>query len=206
MPSDHENDDSMPETKGTQANDAADADYTPSSHSKKTTKNKEVAKNKEDAKKKKNVKKVESEWNDKLTFKLISAVEGRPVLWNVGASEYKLPKTSAWEEVSQMVGMEIDECKAKFANLRISFKTNVAKMRATKSGQGAADVNQIHWRFFKSMMFIEANDAKQSTASKSNYFLVIDLIDNKIYIALMVRCTFIIDTNIIIIIVMFAGR
>lgn len=125
-------------------------------------------------KKKKNVKKVEAEWKDDVIYKLISAVEERPVLWNAGVSEYKLPKSDAWREVAEALDGKYDweECKAKWGNLRISFKTNLAKARKTKSGQGTAELNTVHWRFFRAMYFIESADAEQSTPSTSNLNIV----------------------------------
>lgn len=119
------------------------------------------------------VKKVEAAWNDDVTFVLIAAVEKRPVIWDFGSYEYKTSKTDAWLEVAEVLEgkFEWEECKAKWSNLRISFNTNLAKSRKTKSGQGTAD-NTVQWRFFKAMYFIANNDARQSTASTSNLIIV----------------------------------
>lgn len=122
---------------------------------------------------KKVVKKVEAAWNDAVTFDLIAAVEKRPVIWDFGSSEYKMAKSDAWREVAEVLEgkFEWEECKAKWSNLQISFNTNLAKSRKTKSGQGTTD-NTVQWRFFKAMYFIAANDARQSTASTSNLITV----------------------------------
>lgn len=123
---------------------------------------------------KKNVEKVTAEWNNDTTSALIAAVEERSVLWNVGASDYKLPKPDAWREVAEALQNKYDweECKAKWAHLRITFNANLAKMRKTKSGQGTADLISVQWPFYKSMYFIEASKAKQSTESTSNLNIV----------------------------------
>lgn len=120
---------------------------------------------------KRSVKKVLAEWDDESILKLISAVEMHECLWNAGVKEYrnKSHRDDAWKDVFNNFGEKytVDELSAKWANLRIQFKSYAAKFRKTKSGQGTGE-NQVHWRFFKSMLFIEAAERDQSTYSESN--------------------------------------
>lgn len=120
------------------------------------------------------VKKVEHDWSHEETLKLNSAVEERRVLWDFGMPQYKLPKSGAWKEVVDAIGSSttVDDAKGKWMNLRITFKSNLAKYRAKKSGQGTSESVAIHWRYFKCMMFLEANDVQQSTESTSSFELV----------------------------------
>lgn len=118
-------------------------------------------------------KKVERKWTEEEIERLISAVEERRLLWDVGAAEYKLPKIDAWQEVADAVGnITMDDAKAKWSNLRITFKTNLNKYRSKKSGQGTDELVTIHWRYFDSLMFLEANDVQQSSESTSSLTLV----------------------------------
>lgn len=115
------------------------------------------------------------EWSDDEKFKLIKAVEKRPCLWDKGLAEYKLPKLKVWEEVvSEMErsDVKLDDCKALWSNLHITFNTNMAKHRAKKSGQGTDESCTIVWKFFRAMLFLEACDVRQSTASTSSMILV----------------------------------
>lgn len=52
---------------------------------------------------------------------------------------------------------------AKWTNLRIQFKSYSTKAKACKSGQGAEDY-QVHWRFYKKMLFLKAADVRETTS------------------------------------------
>lgn len=117
--------------------------------------------------------KVTAEWSHEDICKLIKAVEERRTVWDFSSPEYKLPKISAWQEIADLMGNATpDECKAKWSNLRVTFKTNLAKYRSHKSGQGADESFTIVWKYFKSMLFLESNDVRQSTESVSSMSLV----------------------------------
>lgn len=122
--------------------DASDPEYVPSSRKKSV---------------KRTTKKVSAEWDDDAIGKLISYVETRQCLWNAQLKEYrnKNQRDAAWKEISEIFESKYpaNELSAKWANLRIQFKSYAAKFNKTKSGQATGE-HQIHWRFFKPMLFI----------------------------------------------------
>lgn len=109
-------------------------------------------------------------WMDEECFRLIAAVESRRCLWDAGSAEYRnTRKEDGWREVVEELnnGIQVDDAKSKWMNLRATFKNNISKMRKTKSGQGANEPVKVNWRFFDSLMFLEANDVAISTESTS---------------------------------------
>lgn len=120
---------------------------------------------------KRSTKKVLAEWDDDGIVKLISCVETHECLWNAKLKEYrnKNQRDAAWKEVFNIFEEKypINELSAKWANLRIQFKSYAAKFKKTKSGQGTGEYN-VHWRFFKPMLFILSAEHEQSTNSESN--------------------------------------
>lgn len=117
-------------------------------------------------------KKVEHKWTDDEIFNLIKAVEPQRSLWDFSSPEYKLPKDLVWEQVANAVSAEVNDCKAKWGNLRVTFNSNMNKYRAKKSGQSVDESYTVGWKFFKSMMFLEASKVSQSTKSTSSMELV----------------------------------
>lgn len=156
---------------GPDYDDSNDMDYAPSqslTHS-------QVAK-KPRKKYKQNRAKVTVDWSDELKSTLIKAIEERRCLWDKNSPEYKMNKAASWQEVADIFGREdinVDECKAQWGNLRVTFNTNLGKYRHKKSGQGASESVDIVWKHFKSMMFLEASNVRQSTESTSSMTLVI---------------------------------
>lgn len=120
--------------------------------------------------------KVTYSWSEEEIFRLISSVEQHRGLWDVSAAEYKLSKLDAWRIVADELainGVDSTEAKMKWLSLRTTFMTNLAALRKKKSGQGANESHNVSWKFFKSMMFLEANNLEQSTSSTSTLHLVI---------------------------------
>lgn len=104
--------------------------------------------------------------------KLIKAVEDRPILWDSSATVYsKLTKAEAWQEISEIVGHSSDACKARWGNLRVTFKTNITKYHRKKSGQATGESVDIVWKHFKSMLFLETSDVRTATESTSSMSL-----------------------------------
>lgn len=127
-------------------------------------------------------KKVESTWTDDEIYKLIKEIEAQRVLWDMGTPEYKLPKDTVWQQVADIVSASVNDCKGKWGNLRTTFNSNLSKYRKTKSGQGTDESCPITWKFFKAMMFLEANKVSQSTQSTSSMTLVFFLIAHILFI------------------------
>lgn len=148
--------------------DSNDADFVPPSGKTKTRRTRKSTAG---------ARKIQHEWTPAQIVTLIAAVEKRRMLWDFGSEEYKLSKVDSWREVCDELGFEIDsnEVKTKWSSLRVTFKTNLANLRKKKSGQSADDSSTVSWRYFKQMLFLEANDANQSTQSTSTMELVIFL-------------------------------
>lgn len=120
---------------------------------------------------KQNRPKVINTWLDKDVEKLITEVETRPCIWNVGDKEYKLrnKRDAAWLEI---VGVfrttkTVEELTAKWQSLRTQYRTSVATSKRTKSGQGAT--SKVHWKYHSQMAFIGAAEQSQSVRSESNF-------------------------------------
>lgn len=91
------------------------------------SKSRVTKKTKSDGKLRKNYnKRVERKWEKEDTLKLIQEVEARPLLWDVGAAELKLPKEHLWEEVAAALNANLNDCKGKWGNLRTSFNVKLA--------------------------------------------------------------------------------
>lgn len=117
--------------------------------------------------------KVQAEWKDEEVITLIKCVEERRSLWDKSLAEYKLPKALTWQEIAEIIGpFSVEECKAKWTNLRVTFNVNLAKLRTKKSGQGTDENKKIVWKFFNSMIFLEAADVHQATESTSSMSFV----------------------------------
>lgn len=120
--------------------------------------------------------KVCSDWSDNEIFKLISCVECVPMLWNAKDEKYrnKIERQSAWKHISET---EFDskfsdnELMAKWSNMRIQYRSYLAKNRKTKSGQGTKD--SIKWKFYEAKDFVGRAEEEQTASTVSN--LVINL-------------------------------
>lgn len=118
-------------------------------------------------------KKPMREWPSEEIHNLIKEVQQRRVLYDSGMPENKLPKTDLWQEVADVIGTSVDDCKGKWGYLRTTFNYNLSKYRQKKSGQGTDESNTITWQYFKPMLFLEACKVSQSTQSTSSMELVI---------------------------------
>lgn len=141
--------------------------------SQKKQKTKAKKKQRSDKPKQKNYhKKVQADWTHENILQLIQEVEPRRTLWDMGSAEYKLPKMSLWQEIADAMGRSSDDCIAKWRHLRTSFYNKISTYRKTKSGQGTDESITITWKYFRPMMFLEANDVRQSTQSTPSMQLV----------------------------------
>lgn len=122
------------------------------------------AKPKRKATSRKKERKLSYNWKEPETTRLIALVEQRRTLWDLASPEYKLQKNEGWREVAAELGIGIDEneAKVKWQNLRVTFRANVAKRNSTP----------IIWRFFKEMLFLEASEIALSSQSTSSLDLV----------------------------------
>lgn len=117
-------------------------------------------------------KKVESDWSHENTIKLIAEVKKRRCLWDTGCEAYKLPKENVWQEVADAIPTSFNDCKGKWANLRTTFNSNLHKLRKKQSDHGTDEEPDIHWRYFKPMLFLETIKAPKTMQSSSSTQLV----------------------------------
>ena len=79
-------------------------------------------------------------WKDKNIVKLITEVEIRPCLWNVGGKDYKLrnKRDAAWKEIQVLFGDSFSpqQLPSKWQVLRTQYRSNVTNSEKTKTGQG----------------------------------------------------------------------
>lgn len=118
-------------------------------------------------------KKPMGDWPSEEIHTLIKEVQGRRVLYDSSMPENKLPKTDLWQEVADVIGTSVDDCKGKWGYLRTTFNYNMNKYRQKKSGQGTDESNTITWQYFKAMLFLEACKVSHSSQSTSSMELVI---------------------------------
>lgn len=115
---------------------------------------------------------TEWKWTPEKEAQLISAVEAKDFLWDVGHKDHKsrILRDAAWQEISENIfNAECDgaQLSAKWSNLRIQFKSYHSKSKQSKSGQGI-DEHKVSWKHFSRMLFIAAAEDEQSTISESN--------------------------------------
>ncbi|XP_055524911.1 uncharacterized protein LOC129718289 isoform X3 [Wyeomyia smithii] len=115
--------------------------------------------------------KVCSTWSDEETAKLISCVKYLPVLWNVREKKYrnKIARQNAWKKISENAfdrKFNDSELMAKWANMRIQYRSYFTKYGKTKSGHG--DNNPVKWKFYETMHFIGRDEEEQTETAVSN--------------------------------------
>lgn len=54
------------------------------------------------------------------------------------------------------------ECRTKWQNLRVTFKTNLTKMHKVRTGQISVNSVRVYWRFFDAMQFVLKGKSQQS--------------------------------------------
>lgn len=113
--------------------------------------------------------KVLVDWCRDEVYRLISAVELRPLLWNSSHKDHmcKVTREAAWQEIAAEFGgkFDTDQLSAKWYNLRIQFKAYWAKQ---KREQG---MSHITWKYFKPLMFIgqSRKEQRQLVSSDKKY-------------------------------------
>lgn len=111
---------------------------------------------------------VTSTWTNSEINDLIQSVEEHPCIWEYSSADYKdrLKREQAWRKIAEKCpGHAVEECKAKWANIKTAF-LNVKKKMTTKSGQGAENT-QPHWPHWTAMQFYHSHDSAKSRSSVS---------------------------------------
>lgn len=111
---------------------------------------------------------VTTSWTQENIFKLINTIELHSCIWEYSSADYKNRqlKDNAWRQVQKSIIVHsIDECKAKWSNIKISYN-NIKKKFTTKSGHGAKE--QPHWPFWSAMKFYFNHDCAKTRTSETN--------------------------------------
>ncbi|KAJ8399541.1 hypothetical protein AAFF_G00409520, partial [Aldrovandia affinis] len=87
--------------------------------------------------------------------KLITAICGTPILYNVSLQEYrdKNKINDAWTAVAAVVCFPVDVCRKKWKSLRTTYRREMNKEK-TKKRSGAGAVVQRPWRYTEVMSFL----------------------------------------------------
>ncbi|XP_076849144.1 uncharacterized protein LOC143497197 [Brachyhypopomus gauderio] len=85
--------------------------------------------------------------------RLIVAVSGCPALYDVSLFIYRdlVKKNEAWQKVSEMVGVPVEECKKRWKNLRDTFRREKTRKRERK--RSGAVIGRP-WRYMGMMGFL----------------------------------------------------
>lgn len=115
-------------------------------------------------------------WTEENVLKLIACVELEECLWNAGNPEYKnkIKRMGIWRQISDQEfdgAYTADDLLAKWTNIRIQFKTQATKKKATKSGQ--ATEAKRDWKYYQAMKFVEQAEDEQTTETISNLVRVL---------------------------------
>ena len=95
-------------------------------------------------------------WTERETTDLIEMLEGRPCLWNIYEKCYhsREAREKGFQEISRAVDVSVADIKAKITSLRAQLGRELAKTRATKSGQGLSDSYKSSWIFWEILQFL----------------------------------------------------
>ena len=95
-------------------------------------------------------------WTERETSDLIEMLEGRACLWNIYEKCYysRAAREKAFQEISRALDISVADIKAKITSLRAQLGRELAKTRATKSGQGLSDSYKSTWIFWEGLQFL----------------------------------------------------
>jgi len=95
-------------------------------------------------------------WTERETTDLIEALEGCPCLWNIYEKCYhsREAQEKEFQEISRGLDISVADIKAKITSLHAQLGRELAKTRATKSGQGLSNSYKSSWMFWESLQFL----------------------------------------------------
>uniref|UniRef100_A0A671M358 MADF domain-containing protein n=1 Tax=Sinocyclocheilus anshuiensis TaxID=1608454 RepID=A0A671M358_9TELE len=105
----------------------------------------------------------------KMEERLIIAVAGFPVIYDVSLSVYRDVKIKnvAWTKVSEVVGVSADECRKRWKSLRDTYRKERRKEAERK--RSGAGVNSVRpWRYSGVMGFLNPFLEDRITAGSSS--------------------------------------
>ncbi|XP_005187030.2 uncharacterized protein LOC101889543 [Musca domestica] len=89
-------------------------------------------------------------WNDTDIRRLIHEVRSRPVLWEIRHRKSYKEIKQQWKEVAAVVGIDVHQCRRKWANLRDAYR---ALVRRCENHQQ----RDSKWIYYKDLSFIREN-------------------------------------------------
>ena len=101
-------------------------------------------------------KKCPRKWTEGETTSLIDLLEERPCLWNIFEKSYHSRETreQGFEESQSTLNISMVDIKAKIVSLRAQLGREIAKTKATKSGQSLTDSYKSSWIFWERLQFL----------------------------------------------------
>ena len=101
-------------------------------------------------------KKCPRKWTEGETTSLIDLLEERPCLWNIFEKSYHSRETreQGFEELQSTLNISMVDIKAKIVSLRAQLGREIAKTKATKSGQSLTDSYKSSWIFWERLQFL----------------------------------------------------
>lgn len=112
---------------------------------------------------------ITTTWSTEDVMSLITLIEKHSCLWEYSSVDYKnrQKRENAWRDVAtKCLGHDVDECKAKWANVKSAYN-NTKKKSMAKSGQGASS-SIPHWPFWTAMQFYHNHAREKTTSSVSS--------------------------------------
>ncbi|XP_067647559.1 uncharacterized protein hng3 isoform X2 [Eurosta solidaginis] len=99
--------------------------------------------------------------------RFIEVVKAHPVIWDIRYGEYKDRTTTPqqWAEISGTMGVDVEQCKRKWKNLRDAYRAEVRRLERRKELQKASGTYdssteiRSKWAYFDAMSFI--NDSRR---------------------------------------------
>lgn len=109
-----------------------------------------------------------NKWSEERIIDLIHHFEFRPLLWNPNDVEFRVnyKKDEALSQISKLMGMPKEDIKKKWRILRTQFKSELNKMRKSKS---IDDLYVSDWRYLRPMKFMY--DSCNEEASNELYYV-----------------------------------
>lgn len=110
------------------------------------------------------------EWSEELCLKLIERYRQNPTLWDPTNKRYKLSKfkIDLWKNIAQEFKCEEGEVKRKIESLLTSYRREMRREGAVRSGMGTDEVYHSKWFAFKAMQFLNDKFRPRKTHNTEN--------------------------------------
>ena len=122
-------------------------------------------------------------WMEPEIDQLIDLLEEKDCLWDVNKKDYHLRNQCdrAFEEMRNILDIDVAEIKAKISSLRAQLGREIAKTKAKKSGQGLGDNYKSSWIYFDRLQFLvpimQAGRSKDTLSSRSSTPDSVDILE-----------------------------